>query len=629
MKVAVTGSSGLVGTALTASLRADGHQVVRLVRRPPRAGGAGDANASAASDEATSEVRWDPRAADAGNPPLSGVDAVVHLAGAGVGDHRWTASYKAEIRASRVLATAALATAFANSALAGTRPRPKTFIAASAIGWYGDTGGGEVTEDAPAGTGFLSRVVHDWEAAADPARGAGVRVAHLRSGLVLGAGGGVLARLALPARLGVLPRFGDGHQVMSWISLTDEIRAIRFLLDGPGAESRSGPYNLTAPNAVTNGELTAALHAAFRRPDFPWLRVPAPLLKLALGEMSSELLTSARVLPARLLESGFEFSYPVVGAALAAELPRLGTRLHDDVEVGVAERDLNSPSPRQGLVRDLFEVDHQGLLHREYRVGLDVLAARHEDVRGQVAVAGGRHDEVDVRRAERVPARRQEQLANRAVGRDRVVAWHDRAERELAVLIGREQSAAVRAGLHGGLLYVIEALFVGLPHVEGGAGQRGAAHRDDPAGDHARRSGAHQVDVVAKRADWRLHHVERAEHRRLGRDAELPVRDGLDQHRQPENVRQQDELLPLVVALVPGPGEEVDRLLPLGDRQLNVAGERVQVPHQRGQDLAQPRAGIRREGLDDCVSRGFLGEIGSHGDEVKSVIRCGSTTGAV
>jgi uncharacterized protein len=241
----------------------------------------------------------------------------VHLAGAGVGDHRWTASYKAEIRASRVLATAALA-----AALTSTQPRPQTFIAASAIGWYGDTGGRDVTESAPAGKGFLSRVVHDWEAAADPARQAGIRVAHLRSGLVLGAGGGVLGRLALPARLGVLPRFGDGHQVMSWISLTDEIRAIRFLLDGQGAGGRSGPYNLTAPDPVTNDELTAALHAAFRRPDFRWLRVPAPLLKLGLGEMSAELLTSARVLPARLLDAGFEFEYPAVGAALAAELPR-------------------------------------------------------------------------------------------------------------------------------------------------------------------------------------------------------------------------------------------------------------------------------------------------------------------
>ena len=300
MKVAITGSSGLIGTALTASLQADGHQVVRLVRRPPRA---------------DDEIRWDPRAADAGNPALTGVSACVHLAGAGVGDHRWTAAYKAEIRSSRVLATRALATA-----LAALSPRPTTFVVASAIGWYGDTGGATVTEDAPAGQAFLSRVVADWEAAAAPAGDAGIRVAHLRSGLVLGSGGGVLGRLALPARLGVLPRFGDGRQVMSWISLTDEVRAIRFLLDGPGAEGRSGPYNLTAPNPVTDAELTSALLAAYRRPDFSWLRVPAPVLKLGLGEMSAELLTSARVLPKRLLDDGFEFDHPTVSAALAAEL---------------------------------------------------------------------------------------------------------------------------------------------------------------------------------------------------------------------------------------------------------------------------------------------------------------------
>jgi uncharacterized protein (TIGR01777 family) len=328
MKVAITGSSGLIGTALTASLRADGHQVVRLVRRPPRA---------------ADEVRWDPQAADAGRPSLSGVDACVHLAGAGVGDHRWTTAYKAEIRSSRVLPTRALA-----AALAAASPRPATFLVASAIGWYGDTGGAAVTEDAPAGQAFLSRVVADWEAAAEPAREAGLRVAHLRSGLVLAAGGGMLGRLALPARLGVLPRFGDGRQVMSWISLTDEVRAIRFLLDGGGGASaggasaggasagargagadgadgsdageRSGPFNLTAPNPVTDSELTAALLTAFRRPDFSWLRVPAPLLKLGLGEMSAELLTSARVLPKRLLEAGFAFEHPTVAAALAAEL---------------------------------------------------------------------------------------------------------------------------------------------------------------------------------------------------------------------------------------------------------------------------------------------------------------------
>ena len=311
MKVAITGSSGLIGTALTASLRADGHQVVRLVRRPPRA---------------ADEVRWDPQAADAGRPSLSGVDACVHLAGAGVGDHRWTAAYKAEIRSSRVLPTRALA-----AALAAASPRPAAFLVASAIGWYGDTGGAPVTEDAPAGQAFLSRVVADWEAAADPAREAGLRVAHLRSGLVLASGGGMLGRLSLPARLGVLPRFGDGRQVMSWISLTDEVRAIRFLLDGAGslgaggaggagAEARSGPYNLTAPNPVTDSELTAALLTAFHRPDLSWLRVPAPLLKLGLGEMSAELLNSARVLPKRLLDAGFVFEHPTVSAALAAEL---------------------------------------------------------------------------------------------------------------------------------------------------------------------------------------------------------------------------------------------------------------------------------------------------------------------
>jgi uncharacterized protein len=294
MRIAVTGSSGLIGIALTASLRADGHQVVRLVRRPPHA---------------TDEIRWDPRAADAGDPALDGIDACVHLAGAGVGDHRWTRSYKAEIRASRVLATRALATV-----LAAQAAPPKALITASAIGWYGDTGGREVTEDSPAGHGFLSRVVADWEAAAAPAAQAGIRVAHLRSGLVLGKGGGVLARLITPARFGALPRFGTGAQVMSWISLADEIAAIRFLLT---MSTASGAFNLTAPSAVTNSELTAALHHALRRPDFPWLRIPEPVLHLALGEMSSELLTSARVIPKRLTEAGFEFRHPTISAALA------------------------------------------------------------------------------------------------------------------------------------------------------------------------------------------------------------------------------------------------------------------------------------------------------------------------
>ena len=292
MKVAVTGSSGLIGTALVASLRSDGHEVIRLVRRPPRAAG---------------EARWDPRAADAGLVPyapggLDGLDACVHLAGAGVGDRRWTARYKAEIRASRVLGTRALA-----GALAKLSAPPATLVAASAIGWYGDTGGREADESAPAGQAFLARLVRDWEAAATPARAAGIRVVHPRSGLVLTPRGGVLARLLRLARLGLCPRFGSGGQVMSWISLSDEIGAIRFLLD---RKDISGPVNLTSPAPATDAEFTAALAAAVGRRDLPLLRVPAPALRLALGEAAVELLTSTRVVPRRLQQAGDEFRHP-------------------------------------------------------------------------------------------------------------------------------------------------------------------------------------------------------------------------------------------------------------------------------------------------------------------------------
>jgi uncharacterized protein (TIGR01777 family) len=304
MKVAITGSSGLIGTALVASLRGDGHQVIRLVRRPARS---------------ADEVHWDPRAADAGFSPsgpaeLDGLGACVHLAGAGVADHRWTARYKTEIRASRVLGTGTLAIALTKLATP-----PQTLVSGSAIGWYADTGGQPVDETAPAGKAFLSRVVHDWEAAAEPAADAGIRVVHPRTGLVLTPAGGILARLLPLARLGVCPRFGSGHQVMSWISLTDQIRAIRFLLDQPDL---SGPVNVTAPAPVTNSEFTAALAAAVGRRDLPWLRVPAPALRLGLGESASELLNSARVLPRRLTEAGYEFRHPTLSEALAAELAR-------------------------------------------------------------------------------------------------------------------------------------------------------------------------------------------------------------------------------------------------------------------------------------------------------------------
>ena len=301
MKVAVTGSSGLIGSALVISLRSEGHQVIRLVRRPPRS---------------ADEVRWDPRSADAGLSPkpeaLDGLGACVHLAGAGVADRRWTASYKAEIRTSRVLGTRALA-----GALAKLGSPPATLLSASAIGWYGDTGGREVDESAPAGSAFLARLVRDWEAATVPAEQAGIRVVNLRSGLVLTPAGGLLARLLPLARLGLCPRFASGTQVMSWISLQDEIRAISFLLS---RKDITGPVNLTAPAAATNSEFTAALAAATRRRDLPWLRVPALVLRLGLGEASVELLTSARVIPKRLLGAGFSFRDRTVPEALSGEL---------------------------------------------------------------------------------------------------------------------------------------------------------------------------------------------------------------------------------------------------------------------------------------------------------------------
>jgi uncharacterized protein (TIGR01777 family) len=302
MKVAVTGSSGLIGSALIAGLLADGHEVVRMVRRPPRAAG---------------EVRWDPHAADGGLGSLDGlhgVDACAHLAGAGVADHRWTARYKAEVRASRVLGTRALA-----GALARLDPRPSVLVSASAIGYYGSAAAGGVDESAGAGKGFLARVVHDWEEAADPARAAGIRVVHPRSGLVLAEDGGMLGKLLPLARRGLCPRFGSGTQLMSWISLPDEIAALRFLL---AREDVAGPVNLTAPTPVTNAAFTAALHAAVGKPDRPWLRVPAPLLRIGMGEASVELLSSASVAPARLTAAGYTFRYPTIAEALHAELSK-------------------------------------------------------------------------------------------------------------------------------------------------------------------------------------------------------------------------------------------------------------------------------------------------------------------
>ena len=297
MRIAVTGSSGLIGSALVAALRADGHQVIRLVRR------------GAASED---EVAWDPRAPAGGLDPaaLAGVDAVVNLAGAGVADRRWSEAYQAQIRSSRVLGTQALVSALTSM----SRP-PSVLLSGSAIGWYGDTGRRGVDEAAPAGTGFLAEVVRDWEAAAEPAGQAGIRVVTLRTGIVLSPRGGVLARLLLPFRLGLGARLGAGSQVMSWITLPDYTAIVSFLLTHPEI---SGPVNMTTPNPATNAEFTAALAAALHRPALLFL--PTPVLQLALGGVSSDILSSARVMPRRLLAAGYQYQFPELRGALQAEL---------------------------------------------------------------------------------------------------------------------------------------------------------------------------------------------------------------------------------------------------------------------------------------------------------------------
>ncbi|MGP3685549.1 TIGR01777 family oxidoreductase [Streptomyces sp. IBSNAI002] len=295
MRIAVTGSTGLIGSALVRSLRADTHEVVRFVRRPPAAG---------------DEVRWDPASGYVDPAGLAGCAAVVHLAGAGVGDHRWTAAYKKEIRDSRVLGTAALA-----RALAALDEPPAVLVSGSAVGYYGDTGDRVVDEDAPAGRGFLPSVCVEWEAAARPAREAGIRTAFARTGLVVARDGGAWGKLFPVFRAGIGGRLGDGRQFWPFISLHDEIAALRHIIDTPGLE---GPVNLTAPEPLTNRQITAAMSRVLHRPAL--LPVPAAALRVVLGEFSEDVLGSQRARPARLLESGFVFRHPGIEDAIRAAL---------------------------------------------------------------------------------------------------------------------------------------------------------------------------------------------------------------------------------------------------------------------------------------------------------------------
>jgi uncharacterized protein (TIGR01777 family) len=292
MKVLVTGSSGLIGRELVAELTRQDHQVTRLVRRPPQAG----------------EAAWDPGAGTIEAEKLEGHDAVVHLAGVGIGDHRWSDDHKRAVLDSRVQGTGLLA-----RTLAGLASPPRVLASGSAVGFYGYENELPVTEASPRGAGFLADVVSAWEEAAAPASEAGIRVVPVRSGVVLTAKGGALKKQLLPFKLGLGGRLGDGRQWLSWISLDDEVAGLLHVLT---QEKVEGPVNLTSPEPVTNAEFTATLARVLKRPAV--LPVPTPALHALFGRQMTEemLLGGQRVLPAALEASGFTFAHPRLEDAL-------------------------------------------------------------------------------------------------------------------------------------------------------------------------------------------------------------------------------------------------------------------------------------------------------------------------
>lgn len=298
MAVAITGSTGLIGTALTKSLRADGVNVIRLVRRE-----------AAAPDE----VAWDPYAEWIDMPGLElatrgELTGVVNLAGAGIGDHRWTMRYKQQIVDSRMKATRTISTA-----VAGWDPKP-ALVSGSAIGYYGSTGPTPVDESGAAGTGFLAAVVTAWEAATIAAQQAGARVVHARTGLVVSSHGGAFAKLIRLTKRGLGGRLGSGQQLWSFIVLADEVAALRFCL----VEPLEGPVNLVAPLPVSNAEAVRELAQLVHRPAK--LPVPAFALRAALGEFAGDVLATQAVLPSKLNAAGFQWQYPTIREALAAAL---------------------------------------------------------------------------------------------------------------------------------------------------------------------------------------------------------------------------------------------------------------------------------------------------------------------
>ncbi len=296
MKILITGASGLIGQALTKQLNATGHTTVAAVRREPRR---------------NDEVQWNPTTGEMSPSAFDGVDAVVHLAGAGIGNKRWTDSYKMEILQSRTLGTALLA-----DTMASLDKKPSVFLSGSAIGIYGVRDDTELGEDAAIGTGFLADVCRDWEAASASASAAGIRTVLLRTGIVLSPKGGALKKQLPLFKLGLGGKFGNGKQWQSWISITDEVNAIIHLL----TSNLSGAVNLTAPNAVTNAEFTRVLASVVSRPAI--LPIPSFGPKLLLGgELADALLfTGQRVVPNALVADGFHFAHPTLDVALRALL---------------------------------------------------------------------------------------------------------------------------------------------------------------------------------------------------------------------------------------------------------------------------------------------------------------------
>ena len=305
MRVAVTGASGLIGRALVERLEAAGHWAVPVVRT-------GDSRREPTSGDRPT-LRWDPDAGEIDAAGLEGLDAVFHLAGEPIAARRWSPEQKQRIAESRIQGTTVLA-----EALAGLSKPPGVLVSASAIGYYGSRSDEPLDESSSGGDDFLAQVCRDWEAAADPARSAGIRVVHPRTGVVLSQSGGALAEMLPFFRLGLGGRVGDGRQWMSWITLHDEVEALMWLLTA----DLEGPVNLTAPEPVTNRELTKALGRALRRPTL--LPTPKPALWARLGRELTEALlySSARVQPTALLDNGFTFNHPDIATALTAALAR-------------------------------------------------------------------------------------------------------------------------------------------------------------------------------------------------------------------------------------------------------------------------------------------------------------------